>query len=254
MIAPPSILVLLALAMDPSAIWDRQFPAASGVSWLLMDTRTRTVVSRRWTDAARGAAPGSLVKPFLAAAYGWANQGRFPEIDCQPGKCWLPRGHGRTGLKKAIEHSCNEYARTMRDHLDLAAFAAGLAPFGLTPPASRNAWTGESRGWRVAPEALAIAYAELAARRADPVMARILEGLRAAAESGTAAAAGPGVFAKTGTAPCLDASPHDGDGLAVIVAPRDNPQFVLLVRQHNVPGSRAAETAHRMMRSLREAP
>jgi cell division protein FtsI/penicillin-binding protein 2 len=243
-----TLILMLAMAAS-SAGWDREF-ADPSVSWLLLDRRSGRVESARFDQQA--IAPGSLIKPFLALAYGAAHGGRFPVHKCVA--CWRPSGHGEIGVVDAIAQSCNSYARMMAEDVSVDQLNAVMGSFGLPPlPADRKAWTGEGKAWRVSPAALAGAYSELAKRRNDPTAALILEGMRRSAERGTAKALGGRAFAKTGTGPCLLAAPHDGDGFVIAMMPREDPQSVLLVRVHNVPGAEAAKVAARMLDRLRES-
>jgi hypothetical protein len=55
---------------------------------------------------------------------------------------------------------------------------------------------------------------------------------------------------KTGTAACSHSPRAPGDGFAVVLVPAANPQFLLMVRVHGVPGSQAAKTAGQMLRRI----
>jgi hypothetical protein len=101
--------------------------------------------------------PGSLVKPFLAIAYGEQHGGRFPTVRClgTGSRCWLPRGHGNLGLEEAIAQSCNAYFLELAAGLDRQRAAQTFARYGLAGPAHRpqqRAWRdwearGKSRRW-----------------------------------------------------------------------------------------------------------
>jgi hypothetical protein len=126
--------------------------------------------------------------------------------------------------------------------------------FGLRgPPADcdRDTLFGMGNAWRASPLEVARAYAELAARKAEPGVAEVIEGMRLSASIGTAAAVGRALsspaLAKTGTAPCSHSPRAAGDGYAVVVYPGDSPRYILLVEVHGVPGSQAAETAARLL-------
>ncbi len=224
---------------------------AVDVNFIAVDVRTRQVVERQWTDAEQPVPVGSLVKPFVALAYG---VGEFPEFVCKgaAGHCWLARGHGKLGFRDALAQSCNAYFLNLARGVDGATLAVIAAKFGIPPPANDSAETriGLGTGWRIAPLALVRAYAELASRAGEPRVDEILAGLRIAAESGTAKALGRGVLAKTGTAACVAERRDAGDGFAVVLEPAEDPRVALLVRVHGAPGATAAKSAARILRRM----
>jgi cell division protein FtsI/penicillin-binding protein 2 len=221
------------------------------LSYLALDARTGSAVESRWQDAGAPVPVGSLVKPFLALAYGRA----FSEFDCRGSAngCWRVQGHGRLGFSGALAQSCNAYFLNLARLVDAEALRVTAAKFGLPGPAAETAEAriGLGDAWRIAPLALARAYVELAARRGEPLVDEILAGLERAARSGTAKAFGPGVLAKTGTAECVALRKDAGDGFAMALDPAEAPRIALLVRVHNVPGAEAAKTGARMLRDLR---
>jgi hypothetical protein len=247
MTAPVTLLLFGFAAADAAAIdavgpaLDRQFPAPE-LNYLIVDARTREVAASRWPDAAAPVPVGSLVKPFLALAYG----GTFPELDCKG---------ARMTFSVALAQSCNEYFLNLAGHVDADALRVTAAKFGIPPPSEPSPETriGLGHAWRISPLALARAYLELAARRGDPHTDEILAGLALAARSGTAKAIGAGALAKTGTAECVAPRKDAGDGFALVLDPAEAPRLALLVRVHNVPGAEASKTAARMLKVLRGA-
>ncbi|HXP86547.1 MAG TPA: hypothetical protein VN841_17595 [Bryobacteraceae bacterium] len=237
---------------------DRQFPALE-LNYLIVDARSREVAASRWPDATAPVPVGSLVKPFLALAYG----GAFPEFDCKgaASSCWRAQGHGRLKFAAALAQSCNAYFLNLARHVDADTLRVTAAKFSLPPPSEQTpeARIGLGDGWRIAPLALTRAYLELAARRGEPHVDAILAGLAMAARNGTAKAIGAGTLAKTGTAECVaartgaDARNDSGDGFALALDPAEAPRIALLVRVHNVPGAEASKTAARMLKVLRGA-
>jgi hypothetical protein len=235
---------------------DRQFPDPE-LNYLLIDARTGQVAESRWPDAEVPVPVGSLVKPFLALAYG----GAYPEFDCKGSGsgCWRAQGHGRLKFADALAQSCNAYFLNLARRVDTDALRVTAAKFGIPPPSIPTPDTriGLGDGWRIAPLALVRAYVELTSRRGEPHVDEILIGLERAARNGTAKAMGGGVLAKTGTAECAgrrDTGRKDsGDGFALAMEPADSPRIALLVRVHNVPGAEASKTAARMLRVLRGA-
>jgi cell division protein FtsI/penicillin-binding protein 2 len=256
-------------AQATRAMLDRRFPARQ-VEYVLLDARTRKTIARRWEHAEAGIPVGSLLKPFVALAYGrlMGSEERFPAVYCR-GKidgCWRPGGHGQVTLERALAESCNTYflalARKLAAHDE--SLKTVSAEYGLPQPPERVTammLIGVTPEWRIAPAALARAYAKLA-ETDDRTAERLLAGMRAAAlPGGTAARLGPhagGVLAKTGTAPCVANADGprcvaNGDGLVVAMAPADRPRWVLLVRQRGTTGAHTAEIAGKMLASLEGA-
>lgn len=258
---------------------DRSFPSQQ-VEYVLLDARTRKTIAMRWEHADAPVPVGSLLKPFVALAYGrmQTSAGKFPTVVCH-GKsdgCWRPGGHGSMTLVPALAESCNAY---------FLALARGVASGGSNPldkvskdyelpkpPAQKTAamLIGVTPEWRIPPVALAGAYAALLRTGSDgtgsgterEVIRLLLDGMRKAAlPGGTAARVGShpgGVLAKTGTAPCIAGSGAqrcvaNGDGLVVVMAPANSPRWVLLVRQRGTTGAHTAEVARKMLASLEGA-
>jgi len=68
------------------AVLAREF-ADPALSYLLLDEEGR-VVAQRWEDPERAIPAGSLIKPFLAIAYGRTHSA-FPRLRCTGKKtCW----------------------------------------------------------------------------------------------------------------------------------------------------------------------
>ena len=219
--------------------------AALAVDLVSIDLRSREVIEQHWADADRAIPVGSLVKPFLAMAYG----GDFPEFTCTGKNCWLAKGHGQLKFRRALAVSCNAYFLNLARNVDAATLAVIAAKFGIPPPGedTPEARIGLGVGWKIPPIALGRAYAELAARAGEPRVDEILDGLRMSAEWGTSAAIGRGFLAKTGTAACVSEPRDAGDGFTVVIAPRR----VVLVRVHGVPGAGAAQSAKQILRTLK---
>lgn len=227
----------------------------AGTSYLLLDATHGTVIASEWRAPNVAVPVGSLVKPFTAIAYGQRHRMRFPLHECTGNDCWLKTGHGRIGVAAAIAHSCNSYFRNLAGDLLPLDVADVADRFGLRGPAwdcDRNGLFGMGDQWRLSPLEVARAYAELAARRNEPGVTEIVEGMRQAAAIGTAAAIGSALhsasaLAKTGTAPCRHVPKAAGDGYAVVVYPGDSPRYVLLVQVHGTVGRQAAATAARLL-------
>ena len=140
--------------------------------------------------------------------------------------------------------------------------AADVAPiaerFGIDPPArdaAGPALAGIGSRWRISPVRIGRAYIELLHRREQPGVREILAGMAQSAQHGTGAEVDralpfPDALVKTGTAPCTHFPRATGDGFAVVLSPADQPQMLLMVRVHGVPGAQSAKTAGEMLRRI----
>jgi len=242
-------------------ILNRDFPSAD-VSFLLLDAHTGIVLASRWDDAGTPIPLGSLVKPFLAIAYGEHHDFKYPDHTCRGASsgCWFPRGHGEVSLSAAIAYSCNSYFRMLAAGMTAADVSPTAVRFGLQPPppeSSGPALIGLGHGWRISPVDMAHAYLELIQRRDQPGVRSVVAGMALSARMGTGAEverslAYPDALVKTGTAACTHHHHARGDGFVVAVEPADHPQLLLMVRVHGVPGNQAARIAGQMIRSLQE--
>jgi hypothetical protein len=230
------------------------------ISFLLLDAHTGRVLTSQWDSLDSPIPLGSLVKPFTALAYGEHNDFHYPVHSCQgiTTGCWLPHGHGEIGLASAIAYSCNSYFRMLAASMTPADISPIAARFGIETPdpdASGAVLAGIGSHWRISPHQMAGAYLELARRRDQPGVREILAGMAESAQRGTGAAVGhalrfPNALVKTGTAPCTHSPRAPGDGFAMVLMPADQPQILLMVRVHGVPGAQAAKTAGQMLRRI----
>jgi cell division protein FtsI/penicillin-binding protein 2 len=244
------LLALAAAARDASLalVSDRELPG--GVEYLLARASDASILASRWPHASTPAPPGSVVKPFLTLAYGEGHAFRYPEFECQG--CWLARGHGRIGIVSALAESCNSYFLELASATPPDAVERIAARYGLEPPpdSSPDTLIGRYGRWRCAPVSVVRAFSELLNRQLDGGVATVLAGMRLAARSGTASGCGAKAAAKTGTAPCSHGMGAPGDGLAAVLFPGAEPEFILLARAHGTTG---AETARMCGRFLRRA-
>ena len=106
--------------------------------YILYDLAAAEVTVASWPERERPVPVGSLVKPFVALAYGAGNQYRYPEIECRGDTdgCWWPRGHGRVRISEAIAHSCNAYFLSLAGAVSPAQTGTWASRFGLSPPPS----------------------------------------------------------------------------------------------------------------------
>lgn len=219
----------------------RELPC-DGCEYLLLSISTGAVLAERWSDPAEPVALGSLVKPFVAIAYAESHGRAFPAFRCRAGECWLGAGHGEMEIRSALAHSCNSYFRQLAAVLDPGSTETMTQRYSLRmPPAtSPEVLIGRYGSWKASPREITLAYAELGARRAEPCVQLVMDGMRLCAASGTASAARARAAAKTGTAPCEHRRASNGDGLIAAVFPEQMPDFVLLVRGHGAPGAQVA--------------
>ncbi len=229
---------LLFLAISPASL-DRALPAPSA-NYLILDLESHLVTAARWPDMETPVPVGSLVKPFLSLAYAKP----FPTLECA-GK--------RMDFVEALAQSCNDYFLSLARQTSSEDLRRVTQKYSIPAPSGTKSETkiGLGDGWKIPPIALARAYAELSRRAGEPAVGTILKGLERGALSGTSSALGPGVLAKTGTAPCTAEMRHAGDGFSLALYPAEAPRFAILVRVHNVPGAQAAETASRLLQILK---
>jgi hypothetical protein len=240
-----------------TAVLDRNFSSPE-ISYLLLDA-SGNVLAERW-PAQLAVAPGSLVKPFLAIAYGEQHDGQFPTVRClgTRTRCWLPAGHGNLTLEEAIAQSCNTYFLELATGLDRKRAAQTFASLGLTGPAAEansESLIGLGTAWREPPLALAKAYLAIERERRSTLQGRLINGMLGSAARGTArevdAALGQdAALAKTGTAVCSHTPQGAADGFTVVLYPATQPRLLLLVRVHGVTGAASAKVAGAMLRSL----
>lgn len=161
------------------------------LSFLLLND-SGEVIAQRWPEADRETPVGSLIKPFLAVAYGRIYES-YPVFHCQgKGTCWLPRGHGMLGLQQAIAFSCNSYFHQLLEKAKPGFAQETLRSFRLN---TRDALGRDQvdlfkqgRGWKAEPLLLARAYLELAGRSREKAIASVLTGMVLSARTGTASA------------------------------------------------------------------
>ncbi len=242
-------------------VLEREFSSAD-ISYLLLDARSGTLLSSRWDDPAKPIPLGSLVKPFTALAYAETHENQFPTHVCrgEASGCWQVRPHGKLNLISAISVSCNSYFRALAVSLTGEQLIPVANRFGLDPPdptLSGPGLMGLGDRWPIAPLKIARAYLELYHRRDQPVVREILAGMEQSARNGTGKGVGDALkhadaLVKTGTAPCTHAHAAPGDGFVIAMLPANQPELLLLVRVHSVPGATASITAGRMLRRLED--
>jgi hypothetical protein len=242
-------------------VLERDFPSRD-ISYLLFDARTGMLLSSRWEEPEKPIPLGSLVKPFTALAYAETHEYQFPSHDCrgEASGCWQVHPHGRLDLVSAISVSCNSYFRALAGSLTGEQLIPVAKRFGLDSPdptLSGPPLMGLGDRWPIAPLKMARAYLELYHRRNQPVVREILAGMAQSAHSGTGKGVGEALnhsdaLVKTGTAPCTHLHAAPGDGFVLAMVPASQPELLLLVRAHSVPGATASITAGHMLRRLEE--
>jgi cell division protein FtsI/penicillin-binding protein 2 len=243
-----------------SAVLDRQFGRMQ-LSWLLVDDSGR-ILAQNWKDPQTPIAPGSLVKPFVALAYGEQHRFQYPHEHCSGtrDRCWLPRGHGWLGMEEAMAQSCNAYFLSLARGLNRDRANEVFVRFGLLGPplqAPDAAFIGLGDAWKETPLSLARAYFALVNQETDGRQDRILRGLESAAQVGTARRVDEilgsrAALAKTGTGVCSHHPRAAADGFAIVLYPDPQPRLLLLVRMHGGTGAQAAAVAGAMLRSIGE--
>ena len=259
--------MLAALPLPAASLYDQSIARvlaerynSRDVSYILIDSDTHRLMASRWDDMANPVPVGSLVKPFIALAYGQKHNFRYPAFVCHGAAdgCWLARGHSKVDISAAIAYSCNAYFMNLASHLDpddLEALARGYGLSGGRAPRDPTEMIGLGGAWRVAPAELLHAYLLLAAAPFPPGAAPLLRGMVLCARSGTAQGVdrnlqGLAALAKTGTAPCVHQPRAPGDGYVLMLYPADQPRLAMLVRVHGAPGARAAEVGGQMLNTV----
>jgi hypothetical protein len=242
-------------------VFEREF-SSSDISYLLFDARTGALLSSRWEDPAKPIPLGSLVKPFTALAYAETHHYQFPAHVClgEATGCWQARPHGKLDLASAISVSCNSYFRELAANLTGEQLIPVANRFGLDPPdptLTGPPLMGLGDQWPISPIKMAHAYLELYHRRDQPVVREILAGMARSAREGTGKGVGDAMkhtdaLVKTGTAPCTHPHAAPGDGFVVAMVPANQPELLLFLRVHSVPGATASLTAGRMLSSLED--
>lgn len=244
-------------SQSAKAIIEHSFPSAN-LSYMLLDA-SGNVLAERWPDE-QPISPGSLVKPFLALAYGEQHGGNFPTVRCMGtrSRCWLPRGHGSIHLEEAITQSCNAYFLQLASVLDRSSAAHTFARYGLVGPlatAKTESLVGLGGAWKESPLPLAKAYLQLVREQQQLTQSKIMKGMLGSAARGTARAIDAvlgrnAALAKTGTAVCSHALRATADGFTVVLYPAAQPRLLLLARVHGVTGAESARVAGAILRAL----
>ncbi len=181
---------------------------------------------------------GSLVKPFLAAAWARSHPGMAaPRALCDGRSgCWRPSGHGELGLARALAISCNTYFRKMAAETPVRVLSRTLREEGFAvgdavSPAAALGLAGGEDAPVIAPEALLRAFERLVTRpwaaAEDPVRLEVVAGLREAARIGTARGA-RSVMGKTGTVPSLQGRDLQTSGWVLAVGANGGLRLALL--------------------------
>jgi cell division protein FtsI/penicillin-binding protein 2 len=250
----------------------RRFPEAA-IEYILLDARSGDVLASRWSAPDEAVPLGSLVKPFTALAYGEEHSFQYPEFECRGkrDRCWYPRGHGQLGLVQAVAQSCNAYFLMLASDVRPSSVSAVLRRYSIydvSEKVSPESLVGLGSAWKISPLRMLRAYAELSRRRDQPGVSEIIRGMQISETSGTGLAVGSALrksgasaITKTGTAPCVHAPDGSvegsqapqafaGDGYVIALYPAADPQLALMVRLHSAPGSKAAEVAGKMLRTI----
>jgi cell division protein FtsI/penicillin-binding protein 2 len=248
-------------AQSAAQILQQEF-TDSRVSFLLLDVQTGALLAPRWDGPDQPIPLGSLVKPFIAVAYGEEHSYRYPVHLCRGSadRCWLPRGHGKTDITSAIAGSCNSYFRMLTAGMTSADVIPAAGRFGLDPPTPELSGAdliGVGNRWLISPLHMARAYLELNRRRDQAGVRDVISGMAQSARQGTGAEVDRALqhssaLVKTGTAACVHHEHAPGDGFVIALVPAEQPALLLMVRVHGVPGAKAALTAGRMLSRIEE--
>lgn len=251
--------ILASLFAGAAALPLAQAPPRAAV--LLVDLRAPSaapLVEERRDILDTPVAPGSIAKVFTLLAA--LDEGtitpastmtcpRRLTVDGRAYTCSHPDPGRPLTPAEALAESCNTYFASVASRLPRAALDRAFVRAGLRPPAAsapRVAAALGLDGVRVTPRELLSAFAKVAAGGANGFDSRhrrvLLDGLRGAAQHGTARAlgdAGIAALAKTGT------STHAGlrVGLVVAVLPPEGPTHAIVVVAPGAAGFDAAAIA-----------
>jgi len=256
------VLLLAWLLATPGAVGPSTQPPApiATPAYRVIDIASgRTLASSREDLLRTPVLPGSILK--IATLVAALESGvirpetrmlcpRQIEIEGRRYSCSHPDVGRPIGPAEALAHSCNGYfasiaTRLRREALDLALTQLGLPPSSPSVPMAAAALGLE--GTRMSAEQLLAAFVrittEAPARMRNDTRAVVLEGLRGAAEYGTASVFGNrglSALAKTGTAPM----PGGGyEGLVVAVTPAVRPTRGIVLMAPGAAGFDAARLA-----------
>jgi stage II sporulation protein D len=253
------------VAAAPTPQTGRAVPRAAVPAYLVVDLQTGRPLATRREDVLRTpVAPGSIAKiaTLLAALEAGVVKAdttltcrRRIDLDGETITCSHPVLGRPLTLAEALAHSCN-YAfatiagRLRREDLDRALVITGLPPSDPSVPVPIAALG--LRGIRATPEQLLSGFARFVTappaapgspKPSEEIRRIVLDGLRGAAEYGTANVIGQhGVraLAKTGTAPMPGGRYM---GLIVAVAPADRPTVGVVAVAPGAAGMDAAGVA-----------
>lgn len=182
----------------------------SALVWNLADKKMEAA----WNESrARSATfrPGSVLKPFVLAAYIEAGQYRGQDkTRCKDGLLAGP---------EALAYSCNEYFDGLLGKMEAEDRDRGFARFGLVAPRSSTEAAAMTN------IALLEAWRRLLARQREERLRPVFDGLEQAARYGTARLAGIAstqVAGKTGT--------MRGTAVFAGYAPAERPKYLVLVQ------------------------
>ena len=243
-------------------VLEREFAESSNVSYLLFDARSGKLLTKHWENEDEPIPLGSLVKPFTALAYAETHEYRYPMHKCggKAGGCWQMQSHGNLDIVAATSVSCNSYFRFLAEGISEQQIRSISKMFDLELPGqfyTSATLIGLGEQWRISPIKMARAYLELDRRKDQPGVRELIAGMRQSARRGTGAAVGRALghsdaLVKTGTTACTHKLHAPGDGFVVALVPANQPEILLMIRVHGVPGAKAAETAGRMLQRMEE--
>jgi SpoIID/LytB domain protein len=261
-LAPCACGLALALAVvvaSPRLAGQRPTGIPAGAAYRVIDLATgRTVVSSRDDLLRTPVLPGSILKiATMVAALESGVIGPDSRLAASHDvviaghrlACSHPPVSRPIGPAEALSISCNGYFAAVAGRLRRESLDAALRQLGLpasSPAVSVQAAALGIEGTRIPAERLLAALVKVTGTRTVvPANVRgvVIEGLRGAAEFGTAAVfreRGLTALAKTGTAPM----PGGGqEGLVVAVTPADGPTRGIVVMAPGAAGTDAARIA-----------
>lgn len=238
---------------------------ATEASAVVLDVSTGRVLAGFNLNAAAPRAPGSALKPFVAAIALRAEavtdhttvecHGTL-RIDGHNLACSHPRSMTIFDLHQAIAYSCNSWFAQLAEHLTPAQLTSGLRSYQLNPitpasaPEQRQLLALGVEGIRVTPLQLAQAYRTLAQQLNEPSLSSVQSGMLDSVRYGmahNAAVDGLMLAGKTGTVANASSTGTSGWFAGIVFSPTQQPNAVIVIAVPRGTGANAADLARRCL-------
>jgi cell division protein FtsI/penicillin-binding protein 2 len=235
--------------------------ASTHGSAVVVEVATGRVLATFDLNAASPRAPGSTLKPLVAAIA--LRDGAVTDrttAECHGNlvigghnlACSHPRTMTIFDLHQAIAYSCNSWFAQLAEHLTSAQLTTGLRSYQLNPstvastPEQRKLLTLGVNGIRITPLQLAQAYRILALRLHQPSLSAVQAGMLDSVRYGmahNAAVVGLMLAGKTGTVANSSLTGTSGWFAGIVFSPTQQPSAVIVIAIPHGTGADAADLA-----------